>query len=512
MPQRGRSLWWSASLIFLSLAGCGEPLPDSAVSTKSALTGPRSYLVSFTGADIPANADALVKAADGQIAARYPNIGAVLARSASASFAPTLRLSTGIAAVGAVTAASTKLTPMKPIGHRPTLKTPPHASGGDPLSFRQWDMEQIHAPQAHGITAGSKSVLVGFVDSGVDITHPDLVGQVNAAASASCVGGVPDTSPSTWAHDVIGHGTITSSIVAAKKNGIGMVGVAPGVQVAMVKVLIDDFSDPNAGLVFPDAFVCGIEWGIAHGFALLNASLSIDPFTGPVDDIFCSDDPDRAAVIQIVRQAIHVAAKHDLTVVAASNNNFTDLANLPGSGPGVRCSMLPVQSPKVIGVSAVGYTRLLSFYSNYGAGAVDVTAPGGDSLIPDPLVTDTLASGQVVGAVPVDSGYYAAALDYDGQLQDCSSGTCAYYAYVQGTSFATPHVTGVAALVISKAGNMKPDALAARLRATATPLPCPPNPYDPDPADFPTPATCKGPPQHNNFYGAGEVDALAALR
>jgi hypothetical protein len=58
---------------------------------------------------------------------------------------------------------------------------------------------------------------------------------------------------------------------------------------------------------------------------------------------------------------------------------------------------------------------------------------------------------------------------------------------------------------------MVPQALLAVLSRTATPLACPPSPYDPDPADFPNPATCSGPPQHNNFYGAGEVDAAATL-
>ena len=58
--------------------------------------------------------------------------------------------------------------------------------------------------------------------------------------------------------------------------------------------------------------------------------------------------------------------------------------------------MIPVQLPRVIGVSAVGVTKKLAFYSNYGFGAVDLTAPGGDALIPNPDVTDTTASGQVL--------------------------------------------------------------------------------------------------------------------
>ena len=51
----------------------------------------------------------------------------------------------------------------------------------------------------------------------------------------------------------------------------------------MVKVAVDDFNDPNVGLVFPDAFLCAIDWAIAHDWDLANASLTIDPFTAPID-------------------------------------------------------------------------------------------------------------------------------------------------------------------------------------------------------------------------------------
>jgi len=535
---------WLGKVVFVALLGCGscregasgasasalQPEPAASSGGKEGRTKPgvapgSSFLVSFSDGIVPANAEELVSSAGGILAARYPAIGAILARSSSATFATTLREAAGVEGVGAIEAAAHSRIdlPLSKAGPgrrpRPPAQMPPPSRGGDPLSFRQWDMDQIHAPEARAISTGRKAVLVGVVDSGIDVTHPDLAGQVDAAASASCVGGVPNATPKAWASDVIGHGTHVAGTIAASKNGVGIVGVAPGVRLASVKVAIDDVDDPSFGLVLPDAFVCAVDWAITHDFDLINASLTIDPFTAPIDDIFCNDEPDRAAVVSIVRRAVLAAARNKVTIVAASGNFFTDLASLAsparkdGSRPGSPCRVLPVQLPPVIGVSAVGYTQALSFYSNYGSGAIDLAGPGGDSLIPDPLVTDTPASGQVLASVPPESLYYLAAAAYDGQVQDCAArtaGACATYAYLQGVSQAVPHVTGVAALVLSRSGKLAPEALLAKLRQSATALPCPPSPYDP--GGWGQPATCDGPAAHNNFYGAGEIDALAAVR
>ncbi len=518
--MRKPSSCWSLSfaavlLTFTSQIGCGTDAIDASDTpdtqqTSGALTSGQSFLVAFTSGGIPANASSLVTSAGGTIVARYNAIGAVLARSSSPSFAATLRATAGIDAVGNAAAVHSKISPftMK-TGKKPPHQGPP-AAGSDPLSFRQWDMDQIHAPQARAITGGKPSVLAGLFDSGVDITHPDLAGRVKASASASCIGGIANPSQAIWASDGLGHGTYTSGLVGAPKNNVGIVGVAPNVTLAMVKVAIDDFSDPNVGQVFADAFVCAIDWAIGHNWDLANASLTIDPFTGVDDDTFCADQPDRAAVVKIVRRAIIEAGRNKLTVVAATGNSFQDLANLDTIIGGVDCKQLPVQLPRVIGVSAVGFTRQLALYSNYGFGAVDLTAPGGDFLVPNPDVTDTTASNQVLGPLPPESFYYVSAADYDGQIQDCSIPSCPTYAYVQGTSAAAPHVTGVAALAISKFGKMTPEQLLVKLSLAANPLPCPPNPYEPSP--FFGPATCKGPTFYNNFYGAGEVDALATIR
>jgi subtilisin family serine protease len=371
-------------------------------------------------------------------------------------------------------------------------------------------MDQIKAPQARAISGGKSSVLVGVLDSGLDPTHPDLVGQVVASASASCVGGVANTDPATWSNDVIGHGTHVAGIIAARKNNVGIVGVAPGVKLASVKMAVDDVNDPSFGLVFADAFVCAMDWAIGHGFDLMNASLSIDPFTGPLDSLFCSDQPDRVAIVKMVRRAVLAAAAKKITLVASTGNFFTDLATVTNGTGGTNCKVIPVQLPRVIGVSATGVTKQLAWYSNYGARAVDLAAPGGDSNLPFAGVPETAASGQVLSSVPAGSIYYQFAADWDGQVEDCSSGTCATYAYIQGTSQAAPHVTGVAALAISRYGKLAPEALLALLSFKATGLPCPASPYDPGQTG--QPATCRGPTAYNNFYGAGLVDALAVSR
>jgi hypothetical protein len=484
----------------------------SALTAGAAGSSAVSYLVSFTAGAVPANADALVAAAGGTVAARYATVGAILARSSDSGFAARLRSTAGVQAVGDAHAVHSRIGPV--FGKHGSSSHPPKPrppAGGDPLSSLQWDMDQINAPAAHAISVGKRSVLVGVLDSGIDASHPDLVGQVDASVSVSCLGGVPNTSASIWSNDVIGHGTHVSGIIAAAKNGIGIVGVAPGVRLAAVKVAIDDvdISDPTFSLVFADAMVCGIDWAAAHGFDLMNASLTLDP-TDPTDatfpdfpDVLCPADPDRAAVIAIVRAAVRQAARKKTTMVAATGNFFLDLANLTDAS-GNKCSVLPVETPHAIGVSAVGPTQQLAWYSDYGLGAVDLTGPGGDfTVLPNPV-------GQVLSSMPETSLFYQFAAGWDGQVQDCSSGTCAFYAYIEGTSMAAPHATGVAALAISRYGKLSPEIVLAILSLTAKPLTCPVGAYDPLPTGMP--ATCIGPPRFNSFYGAGEVNALAVVK
>ena len=167
--------------------GCAAEVGGEAEgeTTTAALTTGRSFLVSFSGGSIPATADALVHGAGGTIAARYNNVGVVLARSSKAGFALRCGRPPGIDAVAAANAVFSAIDPVTATAARRT-RHPRPAAGDDPLSFRQWDMNQIRAPQARAISGGKPSVLVGVIDSGIDITHPDMAGQVDTSASVSC--------------------------------------------------------------------------------------------------------------------------------------------------------------------------------------------------------------------------------------------------------------------------------------------------------------------------------------
>ena len=152
------------------------------------------------------------------------------------------------AAVASTANAGIRVTPSLDDGDTSTTADIP-ATDTDSLSGLQWDMVQIHTPEAHAITGGSPSVVVGDIDTGLDYTHPDLAANVDFSRSASCVGGVPNTDPAAWKDDN-GHGTHTAGTIAAASNGIGIVGVAPNVKIAGIK------AGNAAGFFFPEAVVC----------------------------------------------------------------------------------------------------------------------------------------------------------------------------------------------------------------------------------------------------------------
>jgi lantibiotic leader peptide-processing serine protease len=132
---------------------------------------------------------------------------------------------------------------------------------------------------------------------------------------------------------------------------------------------------------------------------------------------------------------------------------------------------------------------------------VAATSPNGDRRFQIPPT----GNGRVLSTYPADQPIDAQS------VLDCSVSPCARYEWLQGTSMASPHAAGVAALIFSILGpSASPGAVAARLGNTAEPKPCPPNPFNPGPP-FSFEAHCTGGTGSNSFYGKGEVDALSAI-
>ncbi|MEU0219608.1 S8 family serine peptidase, partial [Streptomyces sp. NPDC006265] len=421
--------------------------------------GTRSYLVITAPGDTSAARNA-VAANGGSVFAHYDAIGVVVAHSSSAGFTAAMRSVAGVQKVGA-----TRTSDVPADAYSPTLPSTPGQSPTTLTETARWDMTRINADKAWAVSTGSASVTVGVLDTGVDDRHQDIAPNFDTADSVSCAYGKADARAGAW-RDVGSHGTHVAGTIAAAKNGKGVVGVAPGVKIASVRV-----AEPSTSMFFAENTVCGFMWAGDHGFDVTNNSYYTDPWM-----FNCPDDPDQAAIIEGVRRAQEYAeGKGSLQVAAAGNSNYdlankrTDSSSPNDSTPVNRtltnaCIDLPTELPGVVTVAAMGNGSIKAAYSNFGRHVIDVAAPGGDGAYG---VYSTLPGGK--------------------------------YGNMNGTSMASPHVAGVAALLKSADPAATPADLRARLGTQATDTACPSD------------SRCTGTTAKNAFFGEGQVDALKAV-
>jgi lantibiotic leader peptide-processing serine protease len=447
--------------------------------------GAARYIVVYKSEDVPRNAAAQIQRAGGQLVRAYDQIGVAIADSENPSFAAVLEEDGKVDGASALAGLSFGLEHDSSDfdGDMPDISV----TDADTFSGMQWNMRQIHAPEAHAITGGNPEVVVGLLDSGIDFTHPDLAQNVDFADSASCVSGVPDANPAAWKDDN-GHGTHNAGTIAAASNGFGIVGVAPNVRIASIKV-----AQPS-GLITPAAVVCGFVWAATHHVDVTNNSYTIDVGATTAEDpldFFCRDDSAQQPLVKAVKRAVRFALRRGVSVVASAGNSNIDLANPP---LGNECIRLPSELPGVIAVSATALSGQKASFSNFGLGVSDVAAPGGDAVPAPP-------AGFVLSTWP-------AAIQVPRLLQDPAAPAPAFYRFMAGTSMAAAHASGVAALIVSRHGDlrtptdatMRPGRVRVFLEQSATPVACPPDP-----------TACQGETDYNGFYGHGIVDALAAL-
>ncbi len=526
-PASARQWAWVSASTAVLLAGAAlsatgttaaaQGTPDTAATVCRADQPRLRHIVLFgAGTDADA-ARAEIGAACGAISGYYPEVAVAVATSADSSFADRIGHDRAYSAQAeALTGAEPP--PRPPLIRSPLVRSPRAVgvqsvtdlvdlaavaaapeTGTQDRTGEQWDMDLIDAGDAHRTERGNTDVLVGVLDSGVDADHPELADALDRSASAGCLTGIPDTSPRSWRPSG-DHGTHVAGIIAAADDGAGVTGVAPGVRIAAVKVV------DQGGFIYPESALCGFMWAARNDMRVTNNSYYVDPWL-----FTCSDVPGQSVVFEALRRASDYATSRGVLAVAAAGNENLDLARPTNDGrspsnarrPTPRdvdedCTVLPAGLPDVLTVSAVGAAGTKSSYSSYGLGVVDVTAPGGDVRQRSPSAT----SGCVLSTVP--GGY--------GRL-------C-------GTSMATPHATGVAALAASAHPDASPAELATLLTSSATVVACPAAKYDPD-SDGSADAQCTtadpttdaGPdgapvqaPTNNSFYGAGLVNAPAVLR
>jgi subtilisin family serine protease len=528
------------------IAATGMIVPTAATAAPAGTTGStgpsENYLVLFKGSSSPADAATLVKNAGGSVVANYSTIGVLVARSTNTAFAEQMRASNKVEGASATADYGTRLETAAADGPQPGELPNAPAGDSDPFSGLQWDMRQMHTPEAHAITGGSPAVVVGTIDTGVDYRHPDLRQNISDADSVNCLSGAP-VPGMVAADDDNGHGTHTAGTIAAAANGVGIVGVAPNVKVAGLKAGNAD------GFFFPEAVVCAFVWAGDRHLDVTNNSYFVDPFL-----FNCRNDKVQHAIWKAVQRAVRYAMNEGVTVVASEGNESEDLSHptrdvtSPDFPPGSEqdraitnaCVVIPVELPGVIGVTATGSLQqdtgagqypdnLKSSYSSFGMSTADVTAPGGDFYFRGADPGAQAAQGLILSTWPADQPCGRSRQEATGDV----TYPTAVYCLLQGTSMAGPHVAGLAGLVISQFGDLKnpqngtmrPGAVEQLVTQTADPQACPKTLPDANAGsragqsyetDFlgsqsEAPQECTGNGGHTSWYGQGQADALAAV-
>lgn len=471
----------------------------SAFRATDAVAATPTYILLYRSEASTGNAERLVKKARGHVIANYAPIGVVIAGSHSPDFRTRLR---------ELDTSATEAPRLQAISQSPSH--PPHVEKKEEKEemtdeeFEQlkrrlgfpnmadsefsakamlkqsskgkmtaWHMNLISAPQAHAVTTGSRGVLVGVIDTGIDSTHPNLAPNFDRNSSVSCISGAPDHRPNSWlpgrdSSSIQTHGTHVAGTIAATGPDAVVTGVAPSVRIAAIRVTGNyDWNSPHSS-------VCAFMWAADRRMDVTNNSWGLDPWTK--DDL---EGDDQYGSREAVRRAMKYAQDNNVVNVVGIGNDLIDFDKLPPH----HAAHLPESAPGVIGVSSVSAHKSKAFTSSYGFSVTTVTAPGADPEVD---------GSQVLSTIPAHAGAPS-------------------WAGMSGTSMATPHVAGVVALIKSVHPEFNVEQVVEKIKSTADNLACPAGGvWDPlGTGRYTAPCIQKG--NFNNLYGYGLVNAYRAV-
>lgn len=385
-----------------------------------------NYMVITKSEKLPAGFE-MKLSSFGEVLKSIPEIGVVVVKPKSSDF------ETKIASMPEVNAAVPDLVArwIEPTKFIPE-SNPPSIGSDEPYFINQWGMDAINAPEAWNAGYTGNKAKVFILDNGIDPRHRDLAPNLNKSL---CTSFVPGESYNVRKGTFFNHGTHVAGIIAAADNGYGVIGVAPEAEIVAVKVLSEytgsgAFSWINAGIVY----------AANNGADIINMSLGamFDRNGFYIDENNVLQKIPAVYIQSLIlaqQRSIDYAFEKGVVIIASAGN---DAINADGDRSII---IVPADLQNVVAISATAPNYLYgdimkgtanplfdipSSYTNYGRSMIDLAAPGGDD------------------------DFYDMPFWYYDMILSTSAGSSFYWA--DGTSMASPHAAGVAALIIGKNG------------------------------------------------------------
>ena len=287
-----------------------------------------------------------------------------------------------------------------------------------------WGLAAIGAVDAQQVDVPRATVTVAVMDTGIDPDHQDLKDRIDASRSVGCqVNGIPNQDPSAWKDDHY-HGTHVAGTIAASHNGYGVDGVAPDATLIAIK------TSNKAGSFYPEYVACAFDWAAEHNVDVSNSSYYMDPYA-----FWMPNEASQAAGLEAASRAVRYSKEHGVVNFAAEGNSNDDHDN----------PTIDKDSPNDVEGAAVERNV---------AGGIDVPAMLNDSVLSVSALK--LPTGADPATAKLEragfSNYGKNSVDVAAPGQRIWSTMPTWekdppFGYLSGTSMASPHAAGVAALV-----------------------------------------------------------------